>query len=162
MFCKFILYCPGHGAVVLPYVPAIVGDSTDPLDDICLQVESFLSQGLLVDTMDEEEAEALRSNECIEVTVHGQTTDKFSIKKLEEKFQAEHGSKRIVVPSTDILHHKARSGFPLDVTHQEAMEDLMEEFSRIPLLLLLPLLPGPGRHCYMWARPYLVIQSEIN
>ena len=52
--------------------------------------------------MKEEEAEALRSNECIEVTVHGQTTDKFSIKKLEEKFQAEHGSKRIVVPSTDI------------------------------------------------------------
>ena len=81
--------------------------------------------------MDEEEAEALRTKECIEVTVHGQTTEMFSINKLEKKFQAEHGSRRIVVPSTDILHHKARSGFPLDVTHQEAMEDLMKEFNKI-------------------------------
>ena len=122
---------PGHGAVVIPYVPAIVGDSTNGVDDLCLQVESFLSKEFLEDTMNEEEAEALRSNECIEVTVHGQTTEKFSIKKLEEKLQVEHGSRRIVVPSTDILHHKARSGFPLDVTHQEAMEDLMDEFNKI-------------------------------
>ena len=128
---RLVYLCPGLGAAVLPYVPAIVGEPTHPVDDLCLQVESFLSKEFLEDTMDEEEAEALRSNECIEVTVHGQTTEKFSIKKLEEKLQAEHGSRRIVVPSTDILHHKARSGFPLDVTHQEAMEDMMEEFNKL-------------------------------
>ena len=85
-------------------------------------MESFLSQGLMEETMEEEEAETLRSKECVEVTVHGQTTENFSIIKLKEKCKPEHGSRRIVVPSTDILHHKARSGFPLDVTHQEAME----------------------------------------
>ena len=62
----------GHGAVVVPYVPAIIGDSTDPVDELCLQVESFLSQGLLEDTMDEEEAEgtcAIIASDSIKVHV---------------------------------------------------------------------------------------------
>ena len=73
MFCVILFkpMHPGHGAVLLPYVPAIVGESTNGVDDICLKVENFLSHGLLEDTLNKNKAETLRSNECVEVTVHG-------------------------------------------------------------------------------------------
>ena len=81
--------------------------------------------------MTEEEAKELRKKEFVEVTVHGQTTEMLSMEGLERKFQAEHGRRRMVVPSTDILRQQARHGPPLDVTHEEAMEDMKEEFQKL-------------------------------
>ena len=94
-------------------------------------MDSFLAKRMLEDTLTEEEAKEMRKKEFVEVTVHGQTTEMLSIEGLERKFQAEHGRRRMVVPSTDILRHQARQGFPLDVTHEEAMEDMKEEFKKL-------------------------------
>ena len=102
-----------------------------PIESLCAEVDSLLANKVMEDTMTEEEVKVMRRQTAVEVTVHGQTKQDFSIETLEQKLQAEHGRRRIVVPSTDILHHKARSGFPLDVTHQEAMEDMMEEFNKL-------------------------------
>ena len=94
-------------------------------------MDSFLAKRTLEDTLTEEEAKEMRKKEFVEVTVHGKTTEMISLESLEKKFQAEHGSRRIVVPSTDILRHQAKHGLPLDVTHQEAIEDMAKKFKEL-------------------------------
>ena len=42
--------------------------------------------------MTEEEIGLMKEQECIEVTVHGRTTEMVSIKKLEERFKDDYGS----------------------------------------------------------------------
>ena len=100
-----------------------------PIQSLCAEVDSLLRNKIMDASMTEEEVNVLRKQEAIEVTVHGQTTQDSSIETLEEKLRAEQGCRRIVVPSTDILNHKAN--FPLDITHQEAMEDLSEKFNKL-------------------------------
>ena len=73
-------------------------------------MDSFLAKRMLEDTMTEEERKEMRERDVVEVTIHGQTTEMFSIESLEKKFQAEHGSMRVTVPSRDILRHQARAG----------------------------------------------------
>ena len=107
------------------------GPATTPIQELSAQLDSFLAKRMLEDPLTEEEAKVVRKKEFVEVTVHGQTTEMLSIEGLEKMFQAEHGSRRIVVPSTDILRHQAKHCFPLDVTHEEAMEEMREEFKKL-------------------------------
>ena len=79
--------------------------------------------------MTEEEIKEIRKKDVVEVTVHGQTTKMFSVEGLEKEFKKEYRDERVVVPSTDILRH--HQSLPLDVTQQEAMEAMTEEFNKL-------------------------------
>ena len=105
--------------------------ATTPIQELSNQVDSFLAKKMLEEGLSEEDAKEMRKKEFVEVTVHSKTTEMISVESLERKFQADHGSKRIVVPSTDILQHQAKHGLPLDVTHQEASEDMAEQFKKL-------------------------------
>ena len=105
--------------------------ATTPIQELSNQLDSFLAKKMLEEGLSEEEAKEMRKTEFVEVTVHGKNTEMLSVEGLERKFQADHGSKRIMVPSTDILQHQAKHGLPLDVTHQEASEDMAEQFKKL-------------------------------
>ena len=105
--------------------------ATTPIQELSNQVDSFLAKKMLEEVLSEEDAKEMRKKEFVEVTVHGKNTEMLSVEGLERKFQADHGSKRIVVPSTDILQHQAKHGLPLDVTHEEASEDMAEQFKKL-------------------------------
>ena len=81
--------------------------------------------------MTDEEVKTLRSQEVIEVTVHGQTTEKLSIEGLEEKFLKDSGGTRITVPNNDMLQHQLRAKFPLTVTSEDVLLELTELFRSI-------------------------------
>ena len=66
--------------------------STTGIKELGIQVESFLSRGMLQGSMTKEEIRVMKEQECIEVTVHGKTTEMVSIKKLEERFKDDYGS----------------------------------------------------------------------
>ena len=74
--------------------------------------------------MTEEEIGLMKEQECIEVTVHGRTTEMVSIKKLEERFKDDYGSDRVTVPNNDILQHQWKAGFPLHITSVDVMEEM--------------------------------------
>ena len=99
--------------------PSITG-----IKELGIQVESFLSRGMLEGSMTEEEIRLMKEQECIEVTVHGQTTEMVSIMKLEERFKGDYGSERVTVPNNDILQHQWKAGFPLHVTSEDVMEEM--------------------------------------
>ena len=101
------------------------------IQELSNQLDSFLAKKMLEEALTDEQAKEMRKKEFVEVTVHGKNKEMLSVEGLERKFQAEHGSKRIVVPSTDILRHQARHGLPLDITHQEASEDMAEQFKKL-------------------------------
>ena len=81
--------------------------------------------------MTDGEVKTLRSQEVIEVTVHGQTTEKLSIEGLEKKFLKDSGGTRITVPNNDILQHQYRAKFPLNVTSDDVLQELTELFTNI-------------------------------
>ena len=98
--------------------------STTGIKELGIQVECFLSRGMLQCSMTEEEIRVMKEQECIEVAVHGKTTEMISIKKLEERFKDDYGSERVTVPNNDILQHQWKAGFPLHVTSEDVMEEL--------------------------------------
>ena len=95
------------------------------------KVDSFISRGMLEETLTDVEVKALRSQEVIEVTVHGQTTEKLSIEGLEEKFLKDTGGTRVTVPNNDILQHQFRAQFPLNVTSEDVLRELTELYTNI-------------------------------
>ena len=98
--------------------------STTGIQEMSHKVDSFISRGMLEETLTDVEVKALRSQEVIEVTVHGQTTEKLSIEGLEEKFLKDTGGTRITVPNNDILQHQSRAQFPLNVTSDDVLREL--------------------------------------
>ena len=100
--------------------------STTGIQEISNQVDSFLSRGMMEETLTNEEVNTFRNQEVIEVTVHGQTTEKLSIEGLEEKFLKDSGGTRVTVPNNDILQHQYRAQFPLNVTSDDVYLELTE------------------------------------
>ena len=115
--------------------------ATKGIQELANQVDSFLHKiipededsvfqevkiKMLQDTMTAEETKVLRTTECVEVTVHGKTTESLSIEGLEKKFEKESGQIRTTIPSVDILHHQA--GLPLHVTQEEALAEFADQF----------------------------------
>ena len=98
--------------------------STTGIKELGIQVESFFSRGMLEGSMTVEEIRVMKEQECIEVTVHGRTTEMVSIMKLEERFKGDYGSERVTVPNNDILQHQSKAGFPLHVTSEDVMEEM--------------------------------------
>ena len=98
--------------------------STTGIKELEIQLESFLSRGMLEGSMTEEEITVMKEQECIEVTVHGKSSEMVSIKKLEERFNEDYGSERVTVPNNDILQHQWKAGFPLHVTSEDVMEEM--------------------------------------
>ena len=90
------------------------------------KVDSFISRGMLEETLTDAEVKSFRSREVIEVTVHGQATEKLSIEGLEEKFLKDSGGTRVTVPNNDILQHQYRAQFPLNVTSDDVYLELTE------------------------------------
>jgi hypothetical protein len=86
---------------------------------------------MLQDTMTAEEARMMRTTECVEVTVHGQTTESLTIEGLEKRFEKESGHIRTTIPSTDILEHQWKAGLPLHVTQEDALAEFADEFSQV-------------------------------
>jgi hypothetical protein len=125
----------------------MASSNTISIQDLVLQVDSFLfkkipededsmfqearATKMLEDTMTTEDIEKMRKKPCVEVTIHGQTTEQLTIEGLERRFQKESGDKRITIPSTDILQHQRKAGLPLHVTIEEVLKDLKEEYENI-------------------------------
>ena len=105
--------------------------STTGIQEISIQVDNFISRGMLEETLTHDEVKNFRSQEVIEVTVHGQTTEKLSIEGLEEKFLKDTGGTRITVPNNDILQHQYRAQFPLNVTSDDVFQELTELYTNI-------------------------------
>ena len=105
--------------------------STTGIQEISIQVDSFISRGMLEETLTDDEVKNFRSQEVIELTVHGQTTEKLSIEGLEEKFLKDTGGTRITVPNNDILQHQYRAQFPLNVTSDDVFQELTELYTNI-------------------------------
>ena len=105
--------------------------STTGIQEISIQVDSFISRGMLEETLTDDEVKNFRSQEVIEVTVHGQTTEKLSVEGLEEKFLKDTGGTRITVPNNDILQHQYRAQFPLNITSDDVFQELTELYTNI-------------------------------
>jgi ketosteroid isomerase-like protein len=120
--------------------------ATTSINELVNQVDSFLQRKtleddasvlsvadrpkkMLEDTMTPGEAKLVRSQKCVEVAVHGQTTVQFSLEDLETKFGKENGTSRVTIPSTDMLIHHART--PLHETQQDVLEELTEKFAEM-------------------------------
>ncbi len=120
--------------------------STTVIQELVNQVDSFLYKKIpedekdrnnvklkmLEDTMTPEEARVMRSTGCVEVTVHGTTTNTLTIEGLESKFEKENsGNSRVTIPSTDMLQHHWKAGHPLHVTQEEALREMEAEFTKM-------------------------------
>ena len=105
--------------------------STTGIQEISIQVDSFISRGMLEETLTDDEVKNFRSQKVIEVTVHGQTTEKLSIEGLEERFIKDSGGTRVTVPNNDILQHQYRAQFPLNVTSDDVFQELTELYRNI-------------------------------
>ena len=105
--------------------------STMGITEMSQKVDSFISRGMLEETLAEVEVKTFRSQEVIEVTVHGQATEKLSIEGLEEKFLKDRGGTRCTVPNNDILQHQFRAEFPLNVTSEDVLQELTELYTNI-------------------------------
>ena len=81
--------------------------------------------------MEQEDVTKMQENKCIEVTVHGHIPEMVNIRDLERMFEKETTGGRVTVPSTDILEHQWKAGFPLHVTYQDAEGTLREEFKKL-------------------------------
>jgi hypothetical protein len=87
---------------------------------------------MLHDTMTAEEAIVMRTTECVEVSVHGQTTEQVTIEGLEKRFEKEEAGRcRTTIPSSDMLQHQWKAGLPLHVTQEEALLEVTQEFSKL-------------------------------
>ena len=53
-----------------------------PIESLCAEVDSLLANKVMEDTMTEEEVKVMRRQTAVEVTVHGQTKQDFSIETL--------------------------------------------------------------------------------
>ena len=105
--------------------------ATTGIQEISNQVDSFISRGMLEETLTDEEVKTLRNLEVIEVIVHGQTTEKLSIEGLEGKFLKDTGGTRLTVPNNDILQHQSRARFPLNVTSEDILRELTDLYASI-------------------------------
>ena len=121
----------GYVRASLSHPPLTSAPTTTPIQGLCLEVDSFLANKMTEDTMTAEEADTMRTEKVITVRIHGQTTEDLTIEDLERKTATETNSKRITVPSTDILQHQQKSGFPLHFTCKDAESELKEEFRNI-------------------------------
>ena len=104
--------------------------ATTGLVELGKKVDSFLSKGMLVDKTTVEQIKVFREKECVEVRVHGQTSEKLSIEGLERKFEQDSGGKRVTVPSQDLLNHNCRE-LPLHTTTEDALEELTNLFRQV-------------------------------
>jgi hypothetical protein len=126
---------------------AMTPSSLISIQELVLQVDSFLykkipedeesvfqeenATKMLQDSLTAEDVEVMRKKTCVEVTIHGQTTEQINIEGLEGRFLKENGHNRITIPSTDILQHQRKAGLPLHVTLDEALKDLKVEYEKI-------------------------------
>ena len=99
--------------------------ATANIQPLVLTIDSFLAKRMIPNNKTEEEIKAMRETECIEVTVHGQDTEKVSIEGLEDRFQQQ-SVRRITIPNQDILQWKA--SFPLHETSEELLTQLSHQY----------------------------------
>ena len=106
------------------------GDEPPPVPVVAIQelvneIDSFLSEDMGVTHMSEEDIRNLREKKCIEVTVHGQTTEKVSLKKIADRFKADRDG-RIIIPNNDILQHQRN--LPLHETSEDVFKVISAEY----------------------------------
>ena len=97
------------------------------VESLIVQIDSFLKNKITKNPRSEGNIETFRQTNAIEVTIHGNTTDKVNICWLEERFRSE-GDHRRVVPSHDILQYHAK--FPLHETSEGFLEELHKKFEK--------------------------------
>ena len=74
-----------------------------------LKIDRFLADQMLQNNKSEDEIQALRTTECVEIHVHGETKEMVTIMGLESRFQQQQEeTTRINIPSTDILEWKRK------------------------------------------------------
>jgi len=72
------------------------------------RIDKFLAKEMLESPKSEEEIQTKCTNQCVEVTIQGSTTEQLSIEDIEARWLQQNAtSERVVVPSTDILEWKA-------------------------------------------------------
>ena len=77
--------------------------------------------------MTEEEIQALRTNQCVEVVIQGSNTEMLSIEDLEARWLQQNDSgERVCVPSTDILEWKAKC--PLSQTTADIAASMKSQY----------------------------------
>ena len=92
-----------------------------------VRIDKFLTKDMMESLMTEEEIQALRTNQCVEVVIQGSNTEKLSIEDLEARWLQQNDSgERGCVPSTDILEWKAKC--PLSQTTADIAASMKSQY----------------------------------
>ena len=92
-----------------------------------VRIDKFLTKEMMESLMTEEEIQALRTNQCVEVVIQGSNTEMLSIEDLEARWLQQNDSgERVCVPSTDILEWKAKC--PLSQTTADIAASMKSQY----------------------------------